>query len=179
MRRLSPLASHTDLQSADGLSVGIALALGDALAYLSGEDIDPPKVDWNIGHYLTLAGTVKGTARSFSTDTGRTLVIVRDSYPTFGWDGYHLQPAEAIANALRRDDGAEGGVLLFVAAKNQLEIEGETRARGFDIAVLGQRHTLAVGDLLQIGESITQRARYTIPGRDLLQIGASASSAYT
>lgn len=118
-----------------GFLWGSRLALGDALAHLSGEDIDPPKVDWNIGHYLTLAGTVKGTARSFSTDTARTLVIVRDSYPTFGWDGYHLQPAEAIANALRRDDGAERGVLLFVAAKNQLEIEGETRARGFDIAV--------------------------------------------
>jgi hypothetical protein len=63
------------------------------------------------------------------------LVIVRDTYPTFGWDGYHLQPVEAIANALSRDDGAEGGVLLFVAAKNKVEIEEEARARGFDIAV--------------------------------------------
>ena len=89
MRRFPPLASHTDLQFADKLSLGPRLALADAFAYL----------------------------------------IVRDPYPTFGWDGYHLQPAEAIANALRRDDGAEGGVLLFVAAKNKVEIEEEARAR--------------------------------------------------
>jgi hypothetical protein len=110
------------------------LALVDAFAYLKGENIDP-KIDWNIGHYLTLAGTVKGLASSFPDDTERMLAIVRDTYPTFGWDGYHLQPAEAIANALSRDDGAEGGVLLFVAAKNKVEIEQEARARGFDIAV--------------------------------------------
>jgi hypothetical protein len=135
--KISPLASHTDLQS--NLQTGFLwaprLALADAFAYLKGENIDPPKIDWNIGHYLTLAGTVKGLASPFPDDTERMLAIVRDTYPTFGWDGYHLQPAEAIANALSRDDGAEGGVLLFVAAKNKVEIEQEARARGFDIAV--------------------------------------------
>jgi hypothetical protein len=118
-----------------GFLWGPRLAFAHALAYLKGEHIYPPKIDWNIGHYLTLAGTVKGVASPSPDDRERMLVVVRDTYPTFGWDGYHLQPAEAIANALSRDDGAEGGVLLFVAAKNKVEIEDEARARGFDIAV--------------------------------------------
>ena len=118
-----------------GVLWGSHLALADAIAYLKGESIDPPEADWNVGHYLTIAGTVRGPASSRSTETARMLVIVRDTYPTLGWDGYHLQPAEVVANALKRDDGAEGGVLLFVAARNQIEIEEEAKARGFDIAV--------------------------------------------
>ena len=52
----------------------------------------------------------------------------------FGWDGYHLQPQDAIASALRRDDGKEGGVFLFVAAENQAEVEQQAREQSFDIA---------------------------------------------
>ncbi len=106
---------------------GSHLALVDAIAYLSGEDIQAPQADWAVGHFVTLAGSVEGSKRS--------LVLVRDTYPVLGWDGYHLQPEEAIASALQRDDGKEGGVLLFIGAKDQAEVEQQARKQGFDIAV--------------------------------------------
>ncbi|NEQ24268.1 MAG: hypothetical protein F6K28_35140 [Microcoleus sp. SIO2G3] len=105
---------------------GSRIALTNALAYLTGEEISPPKADWDVGHFVTLAGSVEGNQRS--------LLLVRDTYPIFGWDGYHLQPQDAIASALRRDDGKEGGVFLFVAAENQAEVEQQVREQGFDIA---------------------------------------------
>lgn len=105
---------------------GSRIALTEALAYLSGEEISPPKADWDVGHFVTLAGIVEGNKRS--------LLLVRDTYPIFGWDGYHLQPQDAIASALRRDDGKEGGVFLFVAAENQAEVEQQAREQSFDIA---------------------------------------------
>ncbi|MBA2346314.1 MAG: hypothetical protein H0V83_14705, partial [Rubrobacter sp.] len=42
---------------------------------------------------------------------GGPLLILRDTYRQLGWNGYHLQPATAVAAALARDDGKEGGVL--------------------------------------------------------------------
>jgi hypothetical protein len=40
--------------------------------------------------------------------------VVRDSYPSLGWDGHHLQPPRAVVAALLRGDGREGGVLAVV-----------------------------------------------------------------
>jgi hypothetical protein len=146
-----------------GVAYGMdGVALADAFAYLKGENVYPPQTDWNIGHYLTLAGTVKGVASPFPDDRERMLVIVRDTYPTFGWDGYHLQPADAIANALSRNDGAEGGVLLFVAAKNKFEIEEEARARGFDIAVWDNGTPWPPAPLKNLGSSSPSRAKARI-----------------
>lgn len=108
-----------------GLLWGSRLGLGEAIAYLEGKAIQPPPADWDVGHFLTLVGKVEGAANS--------LILVRDTYPSFGWDGYHLQPAAAIAAALNRDDGLEGGVLLFVAAKDKLEVERQAEAWGFQV----------------------------------------------
>ena len=52
----------------------------------------------------------------------------------FGWDGYHLQSPGALAAALQRDDGKEGGVLLFVAAKDKVKVERQAKEKGFEIA---------------------------------------------
>ncbi|MBV8886340.1 MAG: hypothetical protein JO235_20430 [Chroococcidiopsidaceae cyanobacterium CP_BM_RX_35] len=104
---------------------GSRLLLSDVIAYLNGKEITIPAVDWDTGHFLTIAGNVEGQARS--------LILVRDTYPSFGWDGYHLQSASAIANALNRNDGHEGGVLLFVAAGNKAEVERRAQERGFAI----------------------------------------------
>lgn len=106
---------------------GGSLGLSDAIAYLCGHDITPPAADWDVGHFLVLAGIVAGVSRS--------LVVVQDTYPILGWDGYHLQPLSAIAAALRRDDGHQGGVLLFIAAQQRAEVERQARERGFHIAV--------------------------------------------
>lgn len=105
---------------------GSALPLGDAIAYLQGVEIQPPLADWNVGHFVVLAGKIRGAARS--------LLIVQDTYPEFGWDGYHLQPAEAIAAALNRNDGSEGGVFLFVATQYKAEVEAKSKEKGFAIA---------------------------------------------
>lgn len=95
--------------------------LESLLAELAGDEVDGPPSEWDVGHYVELAAVVRGR--------GGSLVVVSDSYPTLGWDGVHLQPPRALAAALRRDDGREGGVLCVLAA----ERAGEVQALGFDI----------------------------------------------
>ena len=105
---------------------GSRLPLADALAWLSGEEVEPPPPDWDVGHFVAIAGTWEGPARSF--------VIVRDSYPAFGWDAHHVQPPEAVAAALARGDGREGGVALYVASDVQADVERAAKDAGFEIA---------------------------------------------
>jgi hypothetical protein len=91
-----------------GSQPGAALVL-DALAGRPGE---PPAPEWDVGHFVTLAAVLRGP--------GGALVVVRDTYPTLGWDGYYVQPPDAIAAALTRGDGREGGVLC-VAPREPVE----------------------------------------------------------
>jgi hypothetical protein len=76
------------------------------LGYLMGAEVERSASEWDVGHFVNLAGLVVGQDRA--------MVVVRDSYRVLGWDGYHLQPLEAVADALNRDDGKEGGVLVAV-----------------------------------------------------------------
>lgn len=103
---------------------GSGLTVGAAIAYLEGQSITPPLADWSVGHFLTLAGTVTGKARS--------LLLIGDTYPSFGWQGYYLQSAEALAQALNRSDGV-GGILLFIATRDREQVEQQARAAGFVI----------------------------------------------
>ena len=73
------------------------------LDYLAGRAVEPPSADWDCGHFLNIAGVIRSP--------GGPLLILRDTYRQLGWNGYHLQPATAVAAALARDDGKEGGVL--------------------------------------------------------------------
>ncbi len=73
------------------------------LDYLAGRPVEPPSADWDCGHFLNIAGVIRSP--------GGPLLILRDTYRQLGWNGYHLQPATAVAAALARDDGKEGGVL--------------------------------------------------------------------
>jgi hypothetical protein len=68
---------------------------------------DPPPADWDVGHIVELVQLVRGRRGS--------LELVRDSYPSLGWGGVHLQPPAAVAEALARDDGRGGGVLAVVS----------------------------------------------------------------
>jgi hypothetical protein len=106
---------------------GANLPLIDALAYLTGETIQQPPADWNVGHFVALAGQVTGMARS--------LLILQDTYPHFGWNGYHLQSADAAAQALNRSDGNEGGILLFVAEQHCSTVEETCQTAGFTVRV--------------------------------------------
>lgn len=105
---------------------GSRLPLADALTWLLGGDVEAPEPDWDVGHFVTIAGTWDGEARS--------LVIIRDSYPMFGWDAHHLQPPEALAAALERGDGREGGVALYVSSDDRPEVEIAAKESGFEIA---------------------------------------------
>ena len=78
------------------------------LEHLLARPVGTPPPDWDCGHFLTIAACVNGP--------GGALVVLRDTYPQLGWDGYHLQPAAAVAAALDRGDGHEGGVLCACRA---------------------------------------------------------------
>ena len=78
------------------------------LARLAGEPAEGPPPEWDVGHFTNVVATVRGP--------GGTLIAVRDTYPSLGWGGYHLQPADRMAAALERGDGKEGGILAVVRA---------------------------------------------------------------
>lgn len=106
---------------------GSGLGLGSAGRYLSGGTIEPPPPDWQVGHFLILAGWLAGSQR--------TLAWVGDTYPSLGWQGYHLQPPENIARALNRDGAVGGGVFLFTAVQHRAAIQAQLEVLGFECAI--------------------------------------------
>jgi hypothetical protein len=92
---------------------------------LSGGHADGPPSDWDVGHFVELVSLVRGA--------GGSLVVVHDSYPSFGWNARHLQPPRAIAAALQRDDGREGGVLAVVRAEEASRIEALATELGLGV----------------------------------------------
>jgi hypothetical protein len=87
--------------------------------------VEPPEADWDCGHFVGVAGSVVGP--------GGTLVIVRDTYRELGWDGYHLQPAGAMAAALARGDGKGGGVLCVCEAARAGTLSRGLEEAGFEV----------------------------------------------
>jgi hypothetical protein len=85
------------------------------LAQLRGVEVEGPPAEWDVGHWCELELLVRGP--------GGALVVVHDTYPSLGWDGRHLQPPAAVAAALNRGDGREGGVLAVAARENAQPIE--------------------------------------------------------
>ena len=105
---------------------GSSPALDVVAAWLDGRDAEAPPADWDVGHFVSIAGTVEGRVR--------WLVLVRDSYPSFGWGAHHVQPPERLAAALERGDGREGGIALYAAAGYATEIEQAAKGEGFDVS---------------------------------------------
>jgi hypothetical protein len=93
------------------------------LDYVAGREVEPQPHEWDIGHFVNLAAAVQGPRRA--------LVVVRDSYGSLGWEGHHLQPASALAQALARGDGREGGVLCVALADDAAVLEDRLVAEGF------------------------------------------------
>ena len=91
--------------------------------YLLGLPVAPPAPDWDCGHFLAVLATLSGP--------GGALVALRDTYAELGWGGYHLQPAGAVAAALERGDGHEGGVLCVCQASATLA--GRLEGAGFEL----------------------------------------------
>lgn len=95
------------------------------LAELDGQEVAGPPPDWQTGHFVELATLVRGRRGS--------LVVVRDTYPTLGLDGYHLQPPRTVAEALLRGDGREGGVLAVVPRDVADQATALARELGLDV----------------------------------------------
>lgn len=95
------------------------------LGQLAGREVEPRPAEWDVGHFVNLASIVRGP--------GGSLAVVRDSYRSLGWDGYHLQPADAFARALERDDGREGGVLCASPSTQETALRERLAGAGFDL----------------------------------------------
>ena len=95
------------------------------LDHLAGRTVEPPQPDWDCGHFLSVAACVRGP--------GGVLVAIRDTYPQLGFGGYHLQPAEAVAAALERGDGLEGGVLCACDARAAEALAARLGEAGFEL----------------------------------------------
>jgi hypothetical protein len=94
---------------------------------LAGRPAPDPTPDWDVGHYVELAGLITGE--------GGALVHVHDTYPSLGWDGHHMQPPRVVAAALLRGDGREGGVLVVVPAGRAAEVESLVAGLDLDIGI--------------------------------------------
>ncbi len=94
---------------------------------LAGRPVPDPAADWDVGHFVELTMLIRGPRHS--------LVLVRDSYPSLGWEGYHLQPPRVLASALQRGDGREGGVLNIVPRDRADAARALAAVLGLDIGV--------------------------------------------
>ena len=95
------------------------------LDHLAGREVEAEQHEWDAGHFLNVAAAARGPRRA--------LVVVRDSYRSLGWEGYHLQPADALARALARGDGREGGVLCVALAPDATALEDRLAGDGLEI----------------------------------------------
>ncbi len=98
------------------------------VAVLDGAEIpDRPAPDWDVGHFVELQQLVRGRRG--------TLILVRDSYPSLGWGATYLQPPAAVAAALKRGDGREGGVLAVAPRELQGRLEPAARELGLQLRI--------------------------------------------
>jgi uncharacterized protein DUF6885 len=96
------------------------------LAVLDGEQVlQPPRPDWDVGHFVELVQLLRGRRGA--------LVLVRDSYPALGWAGVHLQPPDALAAALIREDGRDGGVLAVGPPEIAAELDHLANQLGLQV----------------------------------------------
>lgn len=102
-------------------TLGNILAHSDDAAYF---ELDR----WSVGHFVTMAGAIR-----FAPET--CWIVIRDTYKNKGFKGYHLQPVERLRQALVRDDGREGGVMIIVPRSRAAEVEESVRQIGLELAV--------------------------------------------
>ncbi len=86
---------------------------------------------WHAGHFVSLAGFIK----VYGVKETKIYFLIRDSYKNAGYLGYHVQPLEQVREALIRDDGREGGILLIVRKEIARELEDSIQAIGLPIGL--------------------------------------------
>jgi hypothetical protein len=101
----------------------------EVLAYLaSGDDSAGPEPDWNVGHFVTLLGTIDGAAGQ--------LVVVADTYRSLGHGAVYLQPIERVAAGLRRESfPGDGGIIAIVAAEEDASLRERLVDAGLELRV--------------------------------------------
>jgi uncharacterized protein DUF6885 len=104
---------------------GSKLPARHLLDHLLGLPVEAPAPDWDCGHFLAIVASVSGP--------GGALVALRDTYLELGWGGYHLQPAVAVAAALERGDGHEGGVLCVLESSGAEALASRLEEAGFEL----------------------------------------------
>ncbi len=99
------------------------------LAYLaSGDDTAGPAPDWDVGHFVSLLGTIEGAAG--------TLVVVADTYRSLGLGAVHLQPIERLVAALRRESfPGDGGILAIVGVADEAGLRSGLEAAGLELGL--------------------------------------------
>jgi hypothetical protein len=99
--------------------------IGVVLDELAGRPVQDPPADWDVGHFVELVMLIRGPRNA--------LIVVHDSYPTLGAQARHLQPPRALAAALLRGDGREGGVLAVVAREEANGVAALVGSLGLEI----------------------------------------------
>ena len=97
------------------------------LSALAGGAPEVAACEWDEGHFLSLCALIRGAAGA--------LIGVRDTYRSLGWHGHHLQPPSAVAAALQRGDGREGGVLCVTSSRAAPALRDALAAGGFELRV--------------------------------------------
>jgi hypothetical protein len=92
------------------------------LDYLLGGDADGPPPEWDVGHFVSVVGRLRGP--------GGSLYAVADTYPSLGNSGLHMQPQERLAAALERREKPAGGMLAIVGAGDAASVRAQAAAVG-------------------------------------------------
>lgn len=96
-------------------------------AYLNGEAVDPGPSEWDVGHFILLLGSYIGSERR--------LAVCADTYPSLGAGGVHLQPLEALAAGMNRDDdpATSGGALVLTTVDRGDSVRERATSAGLDV----------------------------------------------
>jgi hypothetical protein len=89
---------------------GAAPRVDELLDFLLDGTDGGPAPDWDVGHFVCVAGRTRGP--------GGSVYVVLDTYRSLGRDGVHAQPRERLASALQRPGMAPGGMLAVVAVED-------------------------------------------------------------
>ena len=110
---------------------------GQVLGYLlDGADGGPPP-DWDVGHFVTVFGRLRGPGGSFYG--------VADTYPALGNGGVHLQPAQRLARAIERRDMPAGGAIAVTTLDDAPAVRQAVAATGLTEGTWDNGSAMAAG----------------------------------
>lgn len=92
------------------------LSLLDVTDYLDGTDLTYPGSEWDVGHYVAMAGSLTADA---DADGGRRVLLCADTYQSLGAKGLHPQPASRLAAGLNRDGATTSGGAIVVVPSHR------------------------------------------------------------